>query len=641
METDSILLPPKTTAGFAADAAERPIPASSGQRRLWFLEQMEPGSPLYNIPYLLRLSGALNEEALRRALRTVVGRHEALRTNFVAVASEPTQVVATKWRLEMPVTDLTTVDVARRDEELARLAKAEAKKSFDLQHDLMVRVRLYRLAPTEHALMLTMHHIASDGWSMAVLYREIGTCYEAFTRGAEPALAELPIQYSDFADWQAEYLRGETLGRLVEYWKKKMAGAPALLEFPADHSRPPLQSHRGDTVAIRLPAELVVKLKHLAQQNRVTFFMVLLAGFKAVIHRYTARTDLVIGTPLAGRDAAETEGLVGFFINTVLMRTDLSGDPTVKELLARVRDVALEAFEYREMSYEKLVEELQPSRNLSFDPICQVFFALQNMPTAPLKLPGVQLSIAPVYTGTAKSDLTVWAIEQADGTLEVTAEYALDLFTGERMQRFLLHFETLLEGMVANADEKISRLPLLTAGESRRALVEWNATHAEYPTEVCVHELFEAQVLRTPEATALVFDAEELTYAALDARANALAALIRRHGAGPDVLVGVCVERSLEMMVALLAILKAGAAYVPLDPAYPKERIAFMLEDSQAPVLVTQKSLLPKLPAHQAVVVCVDEEARASSPAVESQAGGTPALPTPENLAYVLYTSGS
>jgi natural product biosynthesis luciferase-like monooxygenase protein len=638
-------LPPTATdevvpvsAPRSAEPGDRPIPAASGQRRLWFLEQMEPGSPLYNIPYLVRLSGPLNERALDRALGAVVERHEALRTNFIAVGSEPTQVIKTSWTLELPVTDLTTVAEAQREAELQRLTIEEAKKPFDLQKDLMLRVRLYRLSATEHALMLVMHHIASDGWSMAVIYRELGACYEAFSNDRRPEMAELPIQYADFAEWQKEYLQGETLDKLINYWKKQMTGAPALLELPTDHARPPLQSHQGACVAVRLPAELVANLKKVSAQHRVTFFMTLLAGFKVVLHRYTGQHDIVVGSPLAGRDSAETEDLVGFFINTVLMRTDLSGDPTVKELLIRVRDMSLGAFEHREMPYEKLVEELQPQRNLSFDPICQVYFALQNMPTAPLKLSGIKLSIAPVYTGTAKSDLTVWAIEQADGALEVTAEYALDLFKGETMDRFLGHFQTVLEGMVANPEQRLSQLPLLTPAEKRRMLTEWNATEVAYPHEKTLPQLFAEQVARTPNATALVFDEQELTYAELDARAGKLAGVLRQHQVGPDVLVGVCVERSLEMMIGLLAIHKTGAAYLPLDPAYPKERIAFMLQDSQAPVLLTNLALLPKLPPHQAAVICVDDSALLAE---KDNAAAPISAAKPEHLAYVLYTSGS
>ncbi len=645
MSTPTLPLP--ATASVApvsnsrAAELDRPIPASSGQRRLWFLEQMEPGSPLYNIPYLVQLSGPLNEQALDRALGAVVERHEALRTNFIAVGSEPTQVIKTSWSLDLPLTDLSAIPAAQQPAELHRLTVEEAKKPFDLQKDLMLRVRLYRLSPTEHALMLVMHHIASDGWSMAVLYREIGACYEAFANNRLPELAELPIQYADFAEWQKEYLQGETLDKLIAYWKKQMTGSPALLELPTDHARPPLQSHRGECVQIRLPAGLVANLKKVSSQQRVTFFMTLLAGFKAVLHRYTGQHDIVVGSPLAGRDSAETEDLVGFFINTVLMRTDLSGDPTVKELLMRVRDMSLGAFENREMPYERLVEELQPARNLSFDPICQVYFALQNMPTAPLKLSGIKLSIAPVYTGTAKSDLTVWAIEQADGALEVTAEYALDLFKGETIQRFLGHFQTVLEGIAANQDQRLSQLPLLTPAEKQRMIGEWNDTKTDYPREKTLTQLFTEQAARTPDAIALVFDEQQLTYAELNARAEQLAVQLRQHNVGPDVLVGVCVERSIEMMVGLLAIHKAGGAYVPLDPAYPKERIAFMLQDSQAPVLLTNLAMLSKLPPHQAAVICVDQVAAVVPTASSTTAAVGTTATTPEHLAYVLYTSGS
>ena len=635
------LTPSLSSDSSALDAApsstatlDRPLRASFGQRRLWFLEQMEPGSPLYNIPYLVRLKGPLDEKALKQSLDAIVGRHESLRTSFAAAGSEPVQVIKTTWNVEVPVTDLTSHPEARREEELRRLTMEEGRRPFNLQRDLLLRVRLYRLSPTDHALMLVMHHIASDGWSMAILYRELGACYEAFTKGEAPKLTELPIQYADYAEWQHEYLQGETLQKLVDYWKKKIAGAPALLELPSDFPRPPIQSHHGDNVTVCFPADLIGRLKQVSGQHRVTLFMTMLAGFKALLARYTGQQDIVIGSPIAGRDAAETEELIGFFINTVLMRTDLSGDPTVKELLGRMRDVSLEAFEHREMPYEKLVEELQPQRNLSFDPIAQIFFVLQNVPTAPLKLSGIELSIEPVYTATAKSDLTIWAIETADG-ISVTAEYATDLFSRGTMERFLGHYRTVLEAIAANPEQRISQLPILTAEEKHQVLQGWNSRTAMYPREKTLAALFEEQVARTPNATAIVFNEQELTYADLNTRAARLAVQLRAQGVGPEVLVGVCVERSLEMMVALLGIHKAGGAYVPLDPKYPKERIGFMLQDSQARVLVTQLSLLPKLPPHGAAVICVDQ------PTTDAAEASVPAELTAENLAYVLYTSGS
>lgn len=635
METDTTL--DQSTAASASVA--RPTPASSGQRRLWFLEQLEPGSPLYNIPYLIRLSGPLDVPALHRSLQHMVARHESLRTTFTAVGSEPVLVVQENAGLELPVTDLSSLPEAERTAELKKQAAAEARGPFDLRRDLLVRVRLYRLSAAEHALMLVMHHIASDGWSMGVLYQELGRCYDAYARGAEPELPELPIQYGDFAEWQHEYLQGRTLQKLTTFWKKQMAGAPALLEIPCDHARPPLQSHRGETVDLRLPASLVGSLKQVSASNRVTLFMTLLAGFYTTLHRYTGQTDLVVGSPLAGRDRAETEALVGFFINTVLLRANVAGDPTVAELLTRVRNASLEAFEHREMPYEKLVEELQPQRNLSFDPICQVFFALQNMPMAPLKLGALKASIEPVYTGTAKSDLTVWASETEDGALDVTAEFALDLFKADTIRRFLGHFRSILEGFVATPSAKLSQLPLLTAAERTEMLVGWNATHADYPRTSCLHDLFARQVAATPDAVAIVFNDEEITYAELNRRAGRLARQLRAQGIGPDKLVGICIERSVEMMVALLATHQAGGAYVPLDPKYPKERIAYMLQDSEASVLLTQLSLLPKLPPHHAVVLCVDapEPANGVPPEETLPAAGT----QPDHLAYVLYTSGS
>ena len=650
------LTPPRTE----VDAPR--LPASPGQRQLWFLDQMEPGSPRYNIPYLLRLSGRLDEQALERALATIVQRHEALRTTFRTIDSEPVQVINPAATLDLTIVDLTAVPASQREAELRQCAQEVAKKPFDLRRDLMLRARLFKLAATEHALMLVMHHIASDGWSMAILCREFGACYEAFAHGKVPKLPDLPIQYADFSEWQREHLQGEVLQKLVAWWKKQMAGAPPLLELPTDFPRPPTQSHRGDIVVTTFPPGLVKQLHELSTQNRVSFFMTLLAGFQTVLFRYTGQTDLVIGSPLAGRGAPEIDGTIGFFVNMIVMRTNLSGDPTVVELLQRVRDVTLSALDHRELPYEKLIEELQPPRNLSFDPVCQCFF-VQHMPLPPLALDGVRVSIAHVYTGTAKYELSAWGIEQPDGALEVTAEFALDLFRGESIQRLLGHFQTVLAGMVANPAARISQLPLLTPAERQRMLVEWNATGSDFPPAKWVHELFAEQVARTPAATALVFDDRELTYAELDAHADALAAQLREHGVGPEVLVGVCLERSLEMMIALLAILKAGGAYVPLDPSYPKERLGFMLQDSQAPVLLTKASLRPKLPPCSAAMIYLndigsadvstasDERGRNATPGIEVHDAGVPPAPdergrgsrapTCDDLAYVLYTPGS
>ncbi len=471
MTPKTVSLPPATTT---------PLPVSSGQRRLWFLAQVDPASPVYNIPYLLRLRGSLQCEALERALLTLVQRHEALRTTFISVDSEPMQVVRPAGTVSLPlsVVDLAGLPTAEREAKLARWATDVAKRPFDLERDLPLRVQLFALAESEHALLLVFHHIASDGQSMVIFYRELGVCYEAFANEALPVLPELLVQFADFAAWQRDYLGVDVRRKLADYWKKQMAAAPALLELNLDFPRPATPSHRGDTTGRRFPNELVIALRQLGHRNRVTLFMMLLAGLEAVLVRHTGRTDIVLASPSSGRDLAETDGTIGFFVNTLALRSDLSGDPTVTELLARIRNVTLTALEYRDLPYETLVEELRPRRDLSYDPVCQMLFALQHA-MAPVQLRGITLDIAPVYTGTAKFDLTLWAIEQEDGGVEITAEYATDLFKVETIQRFLGHFQTMLEGMVVNPAARLSQLPLLTPAE-RAQLARWHENPAIY-----------------------------------------------------------------------------------------------------------------------------------------------------------------
>ena len=615
------------------------IPLSFGQQRLCFLDQMEPNSPLYNIPCLFRLRGPLDVATLKRSLEAVVERHEALRTVFVPAGEQPAQVVRPPSSFALPLEDLSALPEGRREGELRQLARNEATQPFDLKHDRMLRARLFRLGETDHALMLVMHHVAADGWSMAILYRELGALYAAFSKAQASPLREPPIQYADFALWQQEYLRGETLQRLLNFWKKQLAGAPALLELPADRPRPPVQSYHGDVLTVSFPPTLGAALKDFNQQQNTTLFMTLFAAFNVLLHRYTGRTDTVVGSPIAGRDRPEMEGLIGFFVNTLVLRTDLSGDPTFKELLARVRDVALAAYDHQETPFEKLVEELQPERNLSYGPLCQVVFALQNMPSAPLKLPGLSLNIEPVYTGTAKFDLTVWVSEEPDG-LSVSAEYNTDLFLPDTIRRLLGHFQTLLQAAVTDAGQRLSQLPLLTDGERQQILAQWNDTRAEFPGDKCVHQLFEKQVERTPDAIALAFADEELTYRELNGRANALASELRALGVGPGVPVGLCVNRSWEMLAGLLGILKAGGCYVPLDPAYPKERLAFMLEDSQAPVLLAEESVRARFQFQIPNLKTLSLDApRITNHEVEPKFNiGNPQSTDPS---YVIYTSGS
>src|SRR3990172_5937896 len=584
-----------------------PCPLSFAQQRLWFLDQIEPNTPLYNIPTAVRLSGALNIEALQKTLDAIVARHEVLRTTFVSVDGGPVQVIAESRSVEMSVIDLSEWPKAEQGAEVQHLLDEEAKRPFNLSQDLMLRATLLRLGEQDHVLLLVMHHIASDGWSMGVLFRELSALYGAFSSGGPSPLPELPIQYADFAHWQRQWLQGEVLESQLSYWKKQLNGSLPVLELPTDHPRPPVQTFLGAWQSLVLPKALSESLKALSRQEGVTLFMTLLGAFQTLLHRYASQDDVVVGTPVANRNRAEIEGLIGFFVNTLVMRTDLSGNPSFRELLAQVREVALGAYAHQDLPFEKLVEELHPKRDLSRNPLFQVGFVLQNAGRQALELLGLTLNPLEVGSGTAKFDLTLSMVEGAEG-LRGTLEYNTDLFDAATVTRMLGHYQRLLEGIVANPEQRISDLPLLTEAERKQLLVEWNGTKADYPKDKCIHELFEAQVERTPEAIAVVFEDKQLTYSELNARANQLAHHLRALGVWPEVLVGIYMERSLEMVVGLLGILKAGGAYVPLDLTYPKERLAFMLEDTQVPVLLTQERLVSGLPQHGATVVCLDAD---------------------------------
>ena len=544
---------------------------------------------------------------------------------------------------------------------MLRLVSVEAMRPFDLSHDPLLRVTLLQLGVLEHVLVLTMHHIVSDGWSMAVLIQELAALYEAFLRGKPSPLAELPIQYADFAHWQRQWLQGEVLAHQLSYWQQQLAGAKPVLELPTDRPRPAVQTFRGASTTLALPAPLSQELKSLSQRSGVTLFMSLLAAFQTLLYRYSEQEDILVGTPIANRNSVEIEGLIGFFANTLVLATDMKGNPSFRELLARVREVALQAYAHQDLPFEKLVEELQPSRNLSHSPLFQVMFQLLNDPVSTLKLAGLTVNSLKVDSGTAKFDLSLSMVDTEQGLIG-SLEYNTDLFDAGTINRMLGHFQTLLEGIVANPEQQLSDLPLLTAAQRHQLLVEWNDTQADYPLDVCIHQLFAAQVERSPDAVAVVFEDEQLTYRELNCRANQLAHHLQKLGVGPEVLVGICVERSVKMVVGLLGILKAGGAYVPLDPTYPQERLSFMLEDAQVTVLLTQQCLLEELPKHCVQVVCLDTSWRfelvsdrdgvASGKAIPNQK----ALPTAisqeseqnpdnrvsaRNLAYVIYTSGS
>jgi amino acid adenylation domain-containing protein len=629
------------------ERADKPdsLPLSFAQQRLWFVDQLGTGSA-YNVPLALRLTGPLNVCALERSLTEILHRHEALRTTFMQNDGRLGQVVAPSVRFSLPVVDLSQVPASGRDAAAFRLATEETEQLFDLAKGPLIRAKLLRLAAEEHVFLVTMHHIVSDGWSVGVFNRELAALYQAFSAGQPSPLPQPPIQYVDFAHWQRKWLQGEALETLLAYWKRQLADLP-VLQLPTDRPRPTKLSYRGAWESRVLPRKLSEGLKELSQREGVTLFMTLLAAWQILLQCYTGQDDIVVGTPIANRTRKELEGLIGFFVNTLVMRSDATGNPSFREFLGRVREMALEAYAHQDVPFEKLVEELKPERDLSRNPLAQVMFAVQNAPMKTLELAGIKLSplefpgLGAVPLGipwrTTRFDLELHLWEQPEG-LRVTLVYNTDLFDAATTTRLLGHYETVLEGIATNSDQRISDLPLLTEAERHQLLVGWNATAREYGSEARLHRLIEAQAKRTPDAVALEFEGRELTYAELNARANQLARVLRARGVGPGVLVGVFAERSFEMVVALLAVLKAGGAYVPLDSSYPRERLGHVLEDARAPLVLAQPYLASALPAGAAQVLELDASwaAYAGESGEELQDVGTP-----EDLAYVIFTSGS
>jgi amino acid adenylation domain-containing protein len=613
------------------------FPTSFGQQRLWFLEQLNPGSPVHNVPAAARLVGRLDFAALQAALIEIIRRHEVLRTSFSILDGEPVQVTGAIPDFHLPIIDLRGLPPDTKAAELSRLALEEAQASFDLSGGLLFRAALARLSESEHVLLLTLHHIASDGWSLGVLVREIVELYGAFREGRLSPLPELPIQYADFACWQRDWLQSDVLGAQLSYWERQLAGNLPVLDMPTDYPRKSTWSPEGAARHFSLPQALSSGLNNLSRKEGATLFMTLLAGFQALLHRYTGQEDLLVGTPIANRNRPELERLIGLFINNLIIRVDLGGNPSFRELLSRVRKVALEAYAHQDLPFEKLVELIQPDRNVSHTPLFQVLFALQNSPAAALELPGLSTTLIDSHNGRAKFDLAL-LMEEKDGALHGLLEYNTGLFREETIGRLIDHFRSLLEGAISAPDMPVSQLPLLSERERVDLLTKWSHGPAGKPESVCIHHLFEQAVERAPGAVALFHEGEQLSYGELNARANRLAHYLLELGVGPDVLVGLCMERSLEMIVGMLAILKAGGAYVPIDPVYPPERIAFMLDDARAPVIVTRESLAASLPAGKAKVVCVDAQSDDFSlRSPENLASGVAA----DNLAYVIYTSGS
>ncbi|MGQ0825924.1 MAG: non-ribosomal peptide synthetase [Actinomycetota bacterium] len=619
--------------GIPKRSLKDPVVLSFSQERLWLLDQLLGTGNSYNtIPIAARLTGPLDVRLLERSLAEVVQRHETLRTRFPTSAGQPCPVVEESMPSSIEVVDLR--DRADAEAEAMRLLRQGGRDPFNLATGPLFEVRLLRIADDEYILLDLMHHMISDGWSDDVMIRDLTAVYLAFDAGEPSPLIPLPIQYSDYARWQRDRLRDDVLAGLLEYWRAQLAGAPTALELPIDHPRPATQRFISATYQFETSREVTERLRALSQSEGATLFMTVLAAIDVMLSRYSGQTDILVGSPIANRTHIDTEDLIGCFINTLVVRADLSGNPTFRELLGRVRKVALGAYEHQDLPFERLVDELQPERDLSRNPLFQIMFALQNSPKAELQLGKFRLAPLELDNGVAKFDLTI-DLREYDGALRGRFQFDSDLFEPETCERMVSHFHHLLAGVVADPDSRLSDLPLMSDAELHEMLVERNATERSYEV-CCIHELVEAQVARAPDATAVRAPDGDLTYGELDARSNMLAGRLRSLGVGPDTTVGLCVERSVHLPVGILGILKAGGAYVPLDPRYPLDRLAYMLTDAQAPVLVTQRHLLGALPAHDGHVVCIDAQ---DSPDV----GATIAVPelTPDHLAYVLYTSGS
>src|SRR5215213_308635 len=621
----------------APDEETYAFPLSFAQQRLWFIQQMEPESTAYNILSAVRLHGRLDLDALGRTFDELVRRHEVLRTRFEMVGDEPTQIICPARPLALGTIDLTGAAQGAREAEVQRLAQQEVGEPFDLSTGPLLRARLLRLSEEEHVILLTMHHIISDGWSVGVLIKEVAALYEAYGVGGESPLEELSIQYADFAVWQREYLSGETLERQLSYWREQLAGAPAVLELPTDRPRPPVQSYRGAHESFAISEEVSEGLRELARRQGATLFMVLLAGWQALLSRYTGQSDIVVGTPIANRNRAETESLIGFFVNTQVMRARVEGREPFAELLRRVRETCLGAYAHQDVPFEMLVEELQPERSLSYSPIFQVMFGLQNIAKESLELPGLSLSAVDGDVETAKFDLTL-AVGENEGQLRGTLGYSTDLFDAATVRRMVGHLLNLLKAVAADPEQRVAELSMLSEDERGQILFDWNDVATDYPRESCVHTLFERQAERTPDSVALDFGGEAVTYSGLNERANRLAHYLRSLGVGPEVPVAVMVERGVEMVVCMLAVLKAGGAYVPLDLSYPADRLRLMMDDAAIPLVLTRESLAGPLKGHPARLVCLDAEGDAiGRQSTLDPDGGA----RPDNAAYVIYTSGS
>jgi amino acid adenylation domain-containing protein len=613
------------------------LPLSLGQKRLWFLDQLWPGDPFYNLPVAVRWKGTLDAEILASSLREVARRHEILRTSFRTEGSEPVQVIAPTFEPRLSIVDFANQAEVDREQEARRLAETEVRKPFDLAEGPLFRVLLLRLRHADHILLVTFHHIVADGWSIGIFLRELLAGYCAHAEGHSASLPELRIQYADFSIWQQRWFRLGKWADQLGYWKNQLAGAPETLELPTDRTRPSVQTFRGANQEVKLPARIATALRGLSRSENATLFMTLLAAFQTLLARYTGQQDICVGTPIAGRNRPDIEELIGFFVNTLVMRARIDTVNTFRELLAQVRKTAIEAYDHQDLPFDHLVDTLQPERDLSRSPLVQVFFDFQNVPPVPLNVPGCVLSEWAIDPGTAKADLAL-SMAEADGGLKATAVFNTDLFEPDTIARMLGHFRTLLECIVANPNQRLTDLPLLTGHERHHLLVELNQTQRACARGQLVHQLVEAQAERTPEAAAVVFEDQELTYRELNRRANRLAHRLRSLDVGPETAVCICLERSPEMVVAMLAVFKAGGAYVPLDPLYPKERLAFIVADCRPSVVLTQESCAFAFSGLGPQVICLEGHGNGDTAVPELNPHSATGS---ENIAYIIYTSGS
>jgi amino acid adenylation domain-containing protein/FkbH-like protein len=614
--------------------ASQTFPLSFAQTRLWFLEQLQPNSALYTIPRALQLNGSLNYEALKLALNEIVARHESLRTTFVAQDGTPMQVIASAKTVELPVIDLSQLPEPEQLAQVEHHLKQQAVCPFDLSRDLMLRPSLLRLSDSQHILGIVMHHIASDGWSMGIFLHELAALYNAHVTGVACSLPELPIQYADYAHWQRQWLSSQVLDHQLNYWKQQLADAPPLLELPTDRVRPAVQTVNGATKKAILPAPLTQALKALSQQEGVTLFMTLLTAFNILLHRYSGQSDIVVGSPIAGRNQIETEGLIGFFVNTLALRTCFQSNPTFRDVLNQVRSVALGAYAHQDLPFEKLVEQLQTERDLSRTPVFQVMFSLQITPQGRFELQNITLTPLEIGNFTAKFDL-ILSLRETETGLQGRWDYNTDLFDGATIERMIGNFETLLEGIVAHPDQNVGKLPLLTPRERHQLLIEWNNTSREYPINKCIHQLFEKQVERVPDQIAAIFEQRKLTYREVNQKANQLAHLLKEKGVGKGKYIPVLMERSLELLLSYLAIMKTGAAFVPIDPKWPITRIREILRELNTEIFLVNSSQEYWQELSQWSCVVVNElELTSSQSNLNVFVNGTDPI-------YVMFTSGS